>query len=167
MGSTMETRHLGNGWFADIGQEYPVEAWAFSVYHDDTNDPNYENGWWSDRVWLRGFVSHEQAIQALELFLQHEVLQHCEAYARGWDEKLEVVELVQVFYRFSTQQWSFRLSYAPQGVSGWVGYYFGEYGSAIDAIRAGQEQWEKLRALGTGGSKVDPDFVESEDYYEQ
>lgn len=161
----MEKQPLGNGWFAEIGQEYPIEAWAFCVFHDDENDPDYEAGWWSQRAWRRGFVSYEQATEALELFIRHEVLQHCEAYARGWDEKLEVVELVQVFYRFSTRQWSVRLSYAPQGVSGWTGYYFGEYNSAIDAIMAGQEQWESLRTLGTGGSRVDPKFAESDDYY--
>ena len=41
-------------------------------------------------------------------------------------------------------------------VSGWTGYYCGEYGSAVAAIRAGQQHWEKLRNLGTGGSEVDP-----------
>jgi hypothetical protein len=161
----MNKQDLGNGWFAEVGQEYPVEVWAFSVYHDDENDPDYEAGWWSDRVWLRGFVSHEQAAEALELFLQHEALRHCEVHARGWDEKLEVVELVQVFYRFATRRWSYRLAYAPTGVSGWASYHCGEYGSAVAAIRAGQEQWETLRKLGTGGTRVDPEFSESEDYY--
>lgn len=162
----MDKQILGNGWFAEIGQEYPVEAWAFSVYHEDESDPDYELGWQSDRVCLRGFVSEEQANEALALFLRHEVLRHCEAYARGWDEKLEVVELVQVFYRFSTRRWSPRLSYAPQGVSGWAGYHLGEYDTPVAAIRAGQEQWEKLRGFGTGGSKVDPNFAEGGDYYE-
>lgn len=163
----MSKRDLGNGWFAELGEEYPVETWAFSVYHDDEGDPDYDEGWWSERVWLQGFVSEEQAVEALELFVRHEVLKHCEVYAKGWDEKLEVVELVQVFYRFSTGCWSYRLSYAPTGVSGWTGYYVGEYGSAVDAIVAGQEQWETLRRLGTGGSRVDPDFTGSEDYYGQ
>jgi hypothetical protein len=163
----MSKRDLGNGWFAEVGQEYPIEAWAFSVYHDDEGDPDYESGWWSDRAWYAGFVSQEQAAEALELFLRHEALKHCEVYARGWDEKLEVVELVQVFYRFATGRWNYRLAYAPTGVSGWTGYYCGEYGSAVDAIMAGQEQWETLRRLGTGGTRVDPDFTGSEDYYGQ
>ena len=161
----MNRQELGHGWVAELGQEYPVEAWALSIYHDDENDPDYEDGWFSDRVWLRGFVSPEQAQNALDLFLNHEALRHCEVYARGWDEKQEVVELVQVFYRFATGHWSYRLAYAPTGVSGWNGYYCGEYGSAIAAIRAGQEHWETLRKLGTGGSEVDPNFRQGEDYY--
>jgi hypothetical protein len=161
----MTKQDLENGWFAEVGPEYPVEAWAFSVYHDDANDPDYDSSWWSDRVLSRGFISHEQANEALALFLQHEALLHCEVHARGWDEKLKVVELVQVFYRPATRHWSYRLAYEPNGVSGWAGYYCGKYSSAVAAIRAGQEQWEKLRKLGTGGAEVDPDFKESEDYY--
>jgi hypothetical protein len=161
----MRKQELGNGWLAEVGQEYPVEAWAFSVYHDDANDPDYDSTWWSARASLRGFVSSEQAADALKLFLQHEALKHCEVYARGWDENSSAVELVEVFYRFASRRWSYRLAYEPTGVSGWRGYFCAEYDSAIDAIRAGQDHWEKLRKLGTGGAEVDPDFKESGDYY--
>lgn len=161
----MARQELGSGWYAEVGQEYPVEAWAFSVYHDDTNDPAYESDWWAERSFYQGFVSKEQAEEALALYLQHEVLMHCEVHSRGWDERHEAVELVQVFYRFATRRWSYRLCYQPRDVSGWVGYYSGEYKSAVDAIRAGQEQWEKLRSLGTGGAEVDPGFRTGQDYY--
>ncbi len=161
----MNKQDLGNGWFAEIGQEYPVEVWAFSVYHDDANDPDYDATWWSDSVSLRGFVSEAQAAHALARFLQHETLLHCEVYARGWDEKLELVELVQVFYNFATRSWSYRLVYEPKALSGWMGYYCGDYPSAVDAIRAGQAQWEELRRLGTGGGTTNPDFEETQDYY--
>jgi hypothetical protein len=161
----MNRQELGNGWFAEIGQEYPVEAWAFSVYHDIESDSSYENSWWSDSVRVPGFIARDQAAEALELFLQHEVLLHCEVHARGWDEQHKVVELVQVFYRFATSRWSYRLAYEPDGVSGWRGYYCGDYASAADAIRAGQGHWEQLRMLGTGGTEVDPHFKEGEDYF--
>ena len=163
----MDKHDLGNGWYAEVGQEYPVEAWAFSVYHDDAIDSSYDSSWWSESARPRGFVTPQQADEALTLFLQHEALLHCEVHARGWDEQSEVVELVQVFYRFSTRRWSYRLTYEPTDISGWTGYYCGEYGSPVDAIRAGQEHWETLRKLGTGGNTVDPGFRESGDYYGQ
>ena len=161
----MNKQDLGHGWIAEIGQEYPVETWAFSIYHDDEADADYDGNWGSERAQLRSFISREQAEEALGLFLQHEALLHCEVHARGWDEKLKVVELVQVFYRFATRRWSYRLAYEPAGVSGWTGYYCGEYGLAVGAIRAGQAHWDQLRKLGTGGSKVDPGFKQGEDYY--
>ena len=161
----MSKLDLGNGWFGEVGQEYPVRTWAISVYHDDANDPDYEQSWWSERALFRGFISAQQAEEALALFAKDGVLMHCEVYARGWDENHKVVESVQVFYRFATRHWSYRLAYEPTGVSGWAGYYCGEYGSPTSAIRAGQEHWEKLRRLGTGGADVDPNFNESEDFY--
>jgi hypothetical protein len=163
---TMSKQSLGHGWFAEVGQEYPVQTWAITIYHDDAaDDSDYDSSWWSERAQLRGFVTVEQADEALALFLRREALMHCEVYARGWDEKRKVVELVQVFYSFANRQWSYRLAYEPTGVSGWMGYYCGEYDSPIAAIRAGQEHWEKLRKLGTGGASVNPNFNESEDYY--
>jgi hypothetical protein len=161
----MSKQDLGNGWFAEVGQEYPVQAWAISVYHDDARDQDYESSWWSERALFRGFITVEQANEALDLFLQRGSLMHCEVHARGWDEERKVVELVQVFYWFGARQWSYRLAYEPTGVSGWIGYHCGSHGSATDAIRAGQEHWEQLRKLGTGGAGVDPNFNESEDYY--
>jgi hypothetical protein len=160
----MATQELGGGWFAEVGQEYPVEAWAFSVYHD-AGDPDYDSSWWAERKFFQGFVSKEQAEEAVALFLQHEALMHCEVHSRGWDERHEAVELVQVFYRFATRSWSYRLCYEPNEVTGWVGYYTGSYDSAITAIRAGQAQWEKLRSLGTGGADVDPGFKTGQDFY--